>query len=434
MLLINWTNKLFKMRVLLDIALVIISTVIVIKTYRDLISYRNLSLSAYVIFLCYIFNCFPILLDLLMGTPNYIMYYDFELAANNDTVSMIYDVYILAAIICFYIYYKKNVVPASESYLKYSKKLWVIQDLLIISPILVVLLFGGGVGEFVYASLADREVDSNISAIVNQLMFISLYFFCVREFGQKKKALTGLWLVFFLIILALISGKRFIIAVVLLSYFFCFICSRWVGKYNTHMTAMLLVVGSFFMAFIVYYITNVKVMGDFSGYIYSQLRIDFGREDVTKFVIMRELEGQPILDYRGESIISTLLMFVPRTVWAAKPYPHYRYLTSSLVGGTPEDLHFGMTPSVFEMMIANFGIIIGIVIAIALIIAITKFGDLLKSTNQKLVVLIVLIQLFTQSLDVIFVLFYYFMFLIITHRYWIKSNLSKIKNLKRIEY
>ncbi|MBO6128363.1 MAG: hypothetical protein J6P79_05650, partial [Pseudobutyrivibrio sp.] len=303
-----------------------------------------------------------------MGTPNYIMYYDFELAANNDSVSIIYDVYLLAAIVCFYIYYRKNVVLASETYLKYSRKLWIIQDFLILSPILVILLFGGGIGEFVYGSLTDREVDSNVSALVNQLMFISLYFFCIREFGQKKKTLTTLWLVIFLIILALISGKRFIIAVVLLSYFFCFICSRWVGKYQTHMTAMLIVVGSLFMAFIVYYITNVKVMGDFSGYIYSQLRIDFGREDVTKFIIMRELEGQPILEYRGETILSTLFMFVPRALWEAKPYPHYRYLTSSLVGGTPEDLHFGMTPSVFEMMIANFGIIIGIVIAIALII------------------------------------------------------------------
>ena len=168
-------------------------------------------------------------------------------------------------------------------------------------------------------------------------------------------------------------------------------------------------------------------MGDYSNYIYTQLRIDFGRDDVTKFVLMREMEGQPILEYRGESVLSLLLMIVPRFIWPAKPYPHYRYLTAELYGITPDELQSGMTPSIFEMMVANFGYL-GMIIAIAVILSIVYFGDWLKNPNFTLISLIILIQLFTQSLDVILILFYFFLFMVITKRHWLIKKYKSIKS------
>lgn len=416
------------MRFVCDLLLVVVSTYIVALTYKGLSSYRNLSIAAYVIFMCYIFNCLPVLLDIFVGKPNYVtLFSEFERATNNDTVSIVYDFYILVAMYSFYIYLKRNVVNVIDTEIKYSRKLWIIQVFLIISPILLFFLFVGGFRDLILGSLIEREITAGANFWIDNLLFISLYFFCIRIFGRKTNNFTFLWMLLYLVMLTLVSGKRFIVAVVLMSYLFSFLCSQWKNKRKAHLTAIIVVTASLFMAFVVYYITAIKVMGDFSSYVYSQLRIDFGRDDVTKFVLMREMEGNPILEYRGESVLSLLFMIVPRFIWPTKPYPHYRYLTAELYGTSPDELQSGMTPSVFEMMLANFGYV-GMIVAIALILSIVYFGDRLKNPNYKLITLIVLIQLFTQSLDVILILFYCFLFMVITRRHWL---INKYKPIKR---
>lgn len=418
------------MRVVVDILFAIITSYITIATYRSLISFKNVSIAAFVIILCYIFNCLPIVFDILLGIPEYMFYYDsFNEAAQNDTVSIIYDVYILAVMAALYWYYKKNVIDDNLFYLKYDCSWYPFKFLLILSPLLVYIMYGGGFSNFEYGTLASRDVDSNVSIIINQLLFISLYFFCIWIFGIKKKWFTGTILFIFLILLSLISGKRFIIAVILFSYFFCFIYSRWQGKRKTHLTTTIITVSTVFIVFMIYYITVVKVMGDYSGYIYTQLRIDFGREDVTKFVILQELKGNPILDYRGESVISLILMAFPRALWSSKPWPHYRYLTGAIFGESVDKIKDGVTPSVFEMMIANFSFW-GIIVAILLILALVKLGDRLKSSSNKFLVLIIIIQLFTQNLDVVLLLFYYFLFIVITYRNHIVKG-TKIQYLQK---
>jgi hypothetical protein len=417
------------MRFFFDVFLVLLSTMITIRTYKQLVHFKNFSLAAYAIFICYIFNCLPIALDLIAGLPDYMSSFsEFERAAKNDTVSILYDMYISIAMIAFYIYYNKYKISENGSLLHYTPKLWIIQDLIIVSPLILYIILIGDVSDLIMNSLIDREGDSLSFGIINNLLFISLFFFCIRVFGKKKTLFSYLALLLFLVMLTLVSGKRFIVAVVLLGYLYSFICSQWRDKKSVPLTLAIGVVGGLFMAFVVYYITNIKIMGDFSGYIYSQLRIDFGREDVTKFVLMREMEGNPILEYRGESVLSLLLMVVPRAIWPTKPFPHYRYLTSELYGINLDELHSGMTPSVFEMMVANFGYV-GMVIAIVLVIAIIRFGDTLKNPNLKLITLIILIQLFTQSLDVILILFYFFLFMVITKRHWINKKISGVKRI-----
>ena len=186
---------LLMMRIALDILLVIISTIITIRTYRSIVSFNNVSLAAYVIFICYIFNCLPIAFDLMLGIPEYHYYLsDFGVAAASDNVSMLYDIYMLAAMISFYKYYKKNSVSSSESEYTYSQKYKIFRYVLILSPLLIFLLFGGSFDNYVYTSLQGRDIDSEVSLYINQFMFISLYVFCIWIFSKKNNKFTGLWL------------------------------------------------------------------------------------------------------------------------------------------------------------------------------------------------------------------------------------------------
>ena len=195
----------------------------------------------------------------MLGIPEYHYYLsDFGVAAASDNVSMLYDIYMLAAMISFYKYYKKNSVSSSESEYTYSQKYKIFRYVLILSPLLIFLLFGGSFDNYVYTSLQGRDIDSEVSLYINQFMFISLYVFCIWIFSKKNNKFTGLWLTLYMLILAIISGKRFIVAVVLLSYFYSFINSNWRNKRKTNITPVLLVILSLFMGFMIYYITQVK--------------------------------------------------------------------------------------------------------------------------------------------------------------------------------
>ena len=134
--------------------------------------------------------------------------------------------------------------------------------------------------------------------------------------------------------------------------------------------------------------------------LYLSFRIDFGRDDVTKFVLYKEIiENNPILEYRGETILSTFLFFVPRSIWPNKPFPHYRYLTAALYNTGLLSIPAGMTPSIFEMNIANFGVVFGIVITCCFFPIALRIADKEKSVTLKAIYLVLMIGLLTQSMD-----------------------------------
>jgi hypothetical protein len=96
---------------------------------------------------------------------------------------------------------------------------------------------------------------------------------------------------------------------------------------------------------------------EFDAY-YSGLRIDFGRDAGIRQVIYAELGGEAdkILDYRGQSLLFYTVMYVPRSLWSAKPWPYAVYQTSralELRGATP--IGWAVTTSWLDEAIANFG-------------------------------------------------------------------------------
>lgn len=129
------------------------------------------------------------------------------------------------------------------------------------------------------------------------------------------------------------------------------------------------------------------------------LRVDFGRDDVVKFVIEQEIfKKEPILAYRGQSFLSTFLTFVPRRIWPNKPYPHYMYLTSRILGTAIDRLPAGTTPSWFELCIANFSWL-GFAVGAFSIPMFCKWCDKLKSIPRQMLVLVFIMVLITQSMD-----------------------------------
>ena len=84
-----------------DWLMILITTIVTYKSYKKLVFDRYCSISFYVVFIVYIFCCVPIILNYLIGMPQYTVVYWYKAfiePMNNVDVSAIYDIYITFAI------------------------------------------------------------------------------------------------------------------------------------------------------------------------------------------------------------------------------------------------------------------------------------------------------------------------------------------------
>lgn len=169
------------------------------------------------------------------------------------------------------------------------------------------------------------------------------------------------------------------------------------------------ILGLLLLSFSAFYLIKIRPLSNtnFDG-VYEMLRVDFGRDDVIKYAINEEIiNGERILDYRGQSFIGLIASFIPRKVWPNKPYPHYMYLTSSILSLNKFNLPAGTTPSLLEMTICNFGKL-GFLVGILLLPLLCLIIDKCKDIDTKAIWLILFVVLLTQSMDVylIVIVFY----------------------------
>lgn len=102
---------------------------------------------------------------------------------------------------------------------------------------------------------------------------------------------------------------------------------------------------------------------------YDNFRIDMGRDHDLKLALSREIDPvlPPILERRGQSLLFIAAIFVPRRVWAEKPWPYAVYATSAALAIPQRDLGWGLTTSLVSEFVANFGLA-GIPLVLALLI------------------------------------------------------------------
>lgn len=100
----------------------------------------------------------------------------------------------------------------------------------------------------------------------------------------------------------LATGKRFIIAVMGVFYLF-FLTKSELGKRKKRLFWILPIMGITLIAFSVVYLAVIKPLSNMTfDSVYDMLRVDFGRDDVIKYVIYEEFfKKNHILDYPGQS-------------------------------------------------------------------------------------------------------------------------------------
>lgn len=393
--------------VLSNIAFVIITTSIIIQPVKRIVRYESKCIADYVLALIYLFNCLPVLMDLVIGIPQYKSWYiAFQTVIADETICIIYNFYVLIVMLTLGHYAKKRAFMTKSfkfdnddgTILVLSRWRTPCTDAIIIVLPFAYVIMKCGITAFIgYMTLSQKGIDSELVSTINQLIMLGLFFCITRYFVQKRGNFASICLVAYTLLAIWINGKRYIIVTVVLMFFYLYQMRKAGEKKRVNLKVVLPVMAIAIVLFSAYYILNVKITST-TDTLYSSLRIDFGRDDVTKFVIKVLLENEPILDYPGQTFLSAIFMLIPRSIWPTKPYPHYRYLTAAIFGTTIYNIPSGMTPSIFEMSLCNFGWI-GIPVTIFILIGFCKLGDRCTRLENKLLVLMLITNILTQSLD-----------------------------------
>ena len=399
------------MEVLLDWILIVLGSIMIFKAYRNIIYKSKVSVANFILIICYVFCVVPILLNYVIGKPQYITVYwykPFMQPMNNEVISIIYDIYILISLIILYFYIKKtekkeNCVQFDNmqdiTITLFNNK--IISTICILSPIIYILFSGTWRAYLIYNTTTLRGFsEGNYSVIMNSLLLLSLFVFLNRVYRGKISFSKIFFSVIYFFTIIWISGKRFMIANIFIMVLF-FINQMDIEKfYKKKLGIIIPIVAVCILGFSAFYLIKIKPLSNTSfNSVYEMLRVDFGRDDVIKYAISKEfMEEKMILDYRGQSFLNLALSFVPRRIWQSKPYPHYIYLTSSILNLPITKLPAGTTPSWYEMCLCNFSYI-GFGIGCIGLYIMCLITDKTKNLEIKSLLLMLIIAVLTQSID-----------------------------------
>jgi hypothetical protein len=108
----------------------------------------------------------------------------------------------------------------------------------------------------------------------------------------------------------------------------------------------------------------------------DDIRGDYSRDSRLKMAFYAQLNPTKaqILEYPGQSFLFDFTFWVPRTVWPSKPYPYAVYFTPAMLGLKTSVLGWGMTTSILDECIANFGWV-GLLLGPLFMSFICRLGD-----------------------------------------------------------
>jgi hypothetical protein len=352
----------------------------------------------------------------------------------NTKVNVIYDLYILSGIVVLFIYglYMDKSIEIRKIKYKFidSKTFFtnkVFLAIIILSPVIFIVLTGKVNYFLIYGTSQSRGLTESLySAKVTSLLLLSIYGFCCIFFSQRVTLKRAIILTLYSMCVVWISGKRFLFAVMGVMFLYFYVHYDLDYKDRKKIARIVPIFMIVLLAFSAFYVVMIRPLSN-TGWesVYEMLRKDYGRDDVIKYVIYKMfILKEPILDYYGQTFLSTFFIWVPRTIWLAKPYPHYMYLTASILNVPIFDLPAGTTPSWFEMCIANFSTW-GFLIGIFLLCLFCYWADKCKKLTTQILILMLIVVLLTQSMDA------YIMFIAIL---FIQFGIKLLLNNKRIVF
>lgn len=412
-----------------DILTIVISSVIIFKCIK-----RVQKGNAYVYALLFFtFFVFPIFLDYIIFFPVYdsVKYYGYNLTYKDSYTRIIYDACVIT---CLFVLYKKGKSHNSQEYKRVifqNHNIFWIGALL--SP-LTVLLFVR-TWEIMFAlqwrELVQYDIVNGYYHIAEKLTYIGICSTCLllleNNISLKYPVISKIVAFILLYINVCIEGKRaalfFAIVVMLVIFLYKYIyskrnCEKFSKNSDTmsSLKSLLYVIAALIAFYFMFEFTvNVKVARGIDDDIYSTVtttRVDFFRDDRVRMAIFSDIypDKMTIVNETGQTVRDIVKYVWPiyfvQVRLGFSPLTYQHYLSAALDGNPVREDRNWMTVSIFDELIANFGIIAGTFLYISLCILYIKMTDKYKYPYDIVIVLsFILINLFDLSYSMIFLQF-----------------------------
>jgi hypothetical protein len=346
----------------------------------------------------------PLLLDELIGQPEYLVFPGFYWATRDIITNYIYCAY-MALVPVFWLFLSRisnynftaflpsitanTYQPAPIRKLgSYSK---LILSLLLISPLIAVAVSPNPLLYLDFSTVMRAQVSDiflvghkNVALFANFSTMAAAVFIATakpRIFGTIPYISVLLMPIAFIIVSVWLQGKRSLVAMATVFLILAFHYRGVLrGKKLFIAIGIALVVTLTYSFFFQIYSDRI------SRTMYENFRVDYGRDDVIKMTIYSEMNPQSIqiLEHRGQSMLFYATFFIPRGIWSEKPMPYAQYFTSGIFGTKPRFWGWSMTTSWLEEAIANFGMA-GFIFGPLIIWIVCYVGDSRQSVIIQLI-------------------------------------------------
>lgn len=356
------------------------------STKRIIKNKINAAILIYPVF--FIFYPLHLFFDITVGIPDYpSKFYSLDKATHNFTTVIIYLIIQSIYISIFFYFQRKIFYNIEINKLKNTK---IIKAIILSLAFLLSFSFLFSPDPSIYITYGNirNTIDPTIIhahikvALITQITAILILICRVLDGKHCSVLMRAIYLLIILIAVYL-NNKRLIFAIIPLFFFVELLINN--NSKNIFKFVIALVAFSLF-----YYIyselfkhVDKKMTSDV---VYFYLRHELGRDDIMLFSIYQKIiNGLPIMEYPGQSFISTILNYFPRELYLNKPYPYSQYLTNNLITGNIGAglLGWSVTTSILDEFISNFGSF-GIILSFFFLIGSFRYIDNLKSNNKRL--------------------------------------------------
>lgn len=354
----------------------------------------------------------PIYLELLWGNPE-TAYDNFILAMNDDTTNVLFYIFIVITQVAFLgeiikiAKVDKNIIneqiPVKKNSFelltnnKYKNILLIISYLVPIITILAIILSPSPTYYFHLFDSVYGGVNPNIlqyNKLMRNLVYALLLALVINKwYDNDDKLYNRLIRIIYVALIMFSNHKRTFMMIAIGA---CLVIDIVKGKKARKImpwyTAYIFFAG-FYFVYYAYATGKISYNNDW----YYLTNEYFFRTMHMKFAIYASLHPTNIhiLDYPGESILFDLFYFIPRSLWASKPWPYVNYFISGVLGYSSYSSNsWGMPTSYYPEFVSNFGIC-GILISVIFTIWISRFLDRRNTVCKMLgVTLICLLEVY----------------------------------------
>lgn len=373
----------------------------------------------------------PLLVELVLGkAPVSSTYVGFVLSVNDEITEILYGGFVIIVESFFFLFLKKSkpfsmpiATIASNIQNRLSKNAVVVflSVLFLFAPLALILfspnpsIYLFDLGAFDMEKAMVSVVDIVYRKVVHLDVFTTLAFVSVvilKIVDKNNKPLYKTLRILGIVIVAIANGKRTLVTfLIIVLTVLDFLYGKKKKYLFFNVTVACVCLASFFVTY-----AYVSGKYELNTNWYSVISEYFFRNNSVKVAIYSTINPDKlhILDYPGQTLLFDVFFFIPRQIWASKPFPFPDYYTSAILGfSNLTTFGWNFQTNIYAEFVANLGLCSFLIVPILLLCMCKKVNNskgVLEYLLGAVFILFIQVFEFSDMLKIVLVLWLFLNF------------------------